>query len=454
VSPLDRALPVAVAVLILWGVATFGAVHDWSRNTLFIAATVAAISMAVRLARQDIPALLLAAALTLVIATQLLPFPPGFTEALTDRTKVAKQYEVSLPSAGRPISIAPDSTALALSATAVFGFFVVALGAQLRSSPAALATLARLLSGIAVAIAVEGLAQKAIFNGKIYWFWESASKASGNYFGPFINRNHFAGWMILAVGICAGRIGGNIAVARHGSKRSRRASILWWSTPEASTIAISAAMLLVMLVSIAFSMSRSGIFGAFITMVIIVATALARPGSVGRRLAIAATISVLACAGIEIRGVDRLATWYATTDTLLWRFHQWQDTMAPLRDFWLVGSGLNTYGVLSLVYPQTDSTVHAAQAHNDYLQLAVEGGLLVGIPAIIAWAGVVSVIRRRLGVPQSERRWWLRVGAVAGLCGIAVQEITDFSLQIPGVAFLFCVVLAIAIHEPPRRIPA
>jgi O-antigen ligase len=101
-----------------------------------------------------------------------------------------------------------------------------------------------------------------------------------------------------------------------------------------------------------------------------------------------------------------------------------------------------------LIYPTSDTTVHAVQAHNDYLQLAVEGGLLVGIPLLIAVVAMIRTIIRRLHTPQDERTWWIRLGAAAGICGIAVQEITDFSLQIPGVALLFAVVVAIAIHEP------
>jgi hypothetical protein len=40
------------------------------------------------------------------------------------------------------------------------------------------------------------------------------------------------------------------------------------------------------------------------------------------------------------------------------------------------------------------------------------------------------------------------MGAVAGICGMAVQEFTEFSLQIPGVAVLFAMLVGIAIHEP------
>jgi hypothetical protein len=41
-------------------------------------------------------------------------------------------------------------------------------------------------------------------------------------------------------------------------------------------------------------------------------------------------------------------------------------------------------------------------------------------------------------------------GATLGLLGIAVQEMAEFSLQKPANAFLFVILLAIAMYEPGR----
>jgi O-antigen ligase len=101
-----------------------------------------------------------------------------------------------------------------------------------------------------------------------------------------------------------------------------------------------------------------------------------------------------------------------------------------------------------LVYPQTDTQVHAQQAHNDYLQLAIEGGLLVVIPWVVAAALLARRIAGAFALRQDDHIWWIRMGAVAGLCGIALQEVSEFSLQIPGVALLFATALAIALHTP------
>ena len=45
-------------------------------------------------------------------------------------------------------------------------------------------------------LALFGMIQKATFNDRIYWFWRPINVAN-NAFGPFVNRNHFAGWMLM-----------------------------------------------------------------------------------------------------------------------------------------------------------------------------------------------------------------------------------------------------------------
>jgi hypothetical protein len=90
--------------------------------------------------------------------------------------------------------------------------------------------------------------------------------------------------------------------------------------------------------------------------------------------------------------------------------------------------------------------------------------VLVGLPVLLLIGAVAREAIRRLRQPQDEMTWWIRMGAVAGICGMAVQELTEFSLQIPGVALLFATCVAMAIHEPapivspapsrrPRRAP-
>jgi hypothetical protein len=93
-------------------------------------------------------------------------------------------------------------------------------------------------------------------------------------------------------------------------------------------------------------------------------------------------------------------------------------------------------------------------AHDDYLQLASEGGAMVVLPVLIAIVVVVREIQRRLREDHDDRTYWIRVGAFLGIVAIGIQELVDFSLQIPGNSMLLAVLCGIAIHTPgqPRRL--
>jgi O-antigen ligase len=92
-------------------------------------------------------------------------------------------------------------------------------------------------------------------------------------------------------------------------------------------------------------------------------------------------------------------------------------------------------------------------AHNDYLQVLAEGGALLTVPAVACIVALAVTIRRRFKEETSRSTFWIRAGATIGILTIALQEIGEFSLQIPGNAFLFAVVCAVAIHQTPERRP-
>jgi O-antigen ligase len=119
-----------------------------------------------------------------------------------------------------------------------------------------------------------------------------------------------------------------------------------------------------------------------------------------------------------------------------------------MRRFPLTGTGINTYPTVTPFF-QAGLVPTPVEAHSDYLQLAAEGGLLVGVPAVALVVLFAREVRRRFAAAgPSLTSYWLRVGAVAGLVAIAVQETVDFSLQLPGNAVMFAALCTIAVHRP------
>jgi O-antigen ligase len=225
-----------------------------------------------------------------------------------------------------------------------------------------------------------------------------------------------------------------------------RERVLWIGSPAGTPVLLTAAAALVMGCALLWTMSRSGIAAAGVAMTLLCVAAVRKFSTSGGRWLVAGSVSAALVGIVSWRGTDTMVDWYSRTGTLQWRVDLWKDTWPAVQEFWLTGAGLNTFGTLFLVQPRTDLRFLPRAAHNDYLQLALEGGVLVGVPVLLVLIALAREIIRGLRAPQDEATWWIRMGAAAGIAGMAVQEITEFSLQVPGVFLLFATLVAVATH--------
>jgi O-antigen ligase len=447
----------AIGALIAWSAFAFGAVYPWSYFPVAIG-TVVIGGLTLPAHRKSLGQSSITITTALVTAAILVQLVPLASAALRDLSPGAARvlsatdvgYAIGV-SATHPLSVDVDRTIAGFTAIAVLLLWGVSAELLVRK-PSALQTITSCVVVAGASLAIVGLAQQATFNGKLLWFW-TPRFYSTNAFGPFVNRNHFAGWMLLAIALGVGYLFGRIGDTSGPRSDAWRDRMLWLGSREATPIILTAAAIVVMVVALVWTMSRSGIAATGIALAILLAAAMRRSKRALRRLVLAGYLLMTIAGVIAWRGEQRLASWYGNTTTLEWRFKLWEDTVPPLRDFWLTGSGLNTYGTVMMVYPRTDTSVQPREAHNDYLQLAVEGGVLLCVPVVLLVFAAGRTIGRRLRHPQNEMTWWIRMGAFAGICGMAVQELTDFSLQIPAVALLFVTCVAIAIHQPVQ-VPA
>lgn len=443
-------------VLIAWGVLLFGSVYPWAYWPLLAGAALVGVhGWAGADAASRRPAWPLAVALmgaVAVVLVQLVPLPVATLTRISPATVAfVHQYDVvynsQLELAGAPahaMSIDPAATELGLAFLVALSLFV--LGTAARLSRVRVSRLARGLVVLGLAVAVFGIVQRATFNGRLYWVWTPrAAYAAVNSFGPFVNRNHFAGWMLMTASVTGGYLLAMLARAGGGQTTWRQRAV-WVSSVDGSWLAFTGFAFLVMALSIVWTLSRSGIAALAAAVVLLLGACVVRlRGS--RRVAGAALMIAAIVFAVAWKGMGLVSAWYGNTGTLAWRLQIWRDTLAIARDFWLLGSGLDTYGVATLVYPMSDPNWHITEAHNDYLQILAEGGAVLSFVVLVAIAVVANRIRRAFAEPQPESTYWIRAGATVGLLGIAVQELSDFSLQMPGNAVMFAVLVAIAIHR-------
>ena len=352
---------------------------------------------------------------------------------------------------GRPLSIDPGATARGLLLLASFSLLLAGLiqhcnrfGAQ---------RFAGWFMVFGVVVALIGIIQKAVLGDqawdgmKIYGFWEPRYKLS-TPFRPFVNKNHFAGWMLMALPTALGYLMAQAEIGMHNVRSGSRDRLLWLSSPEGGRLQIAAFAVVVMAVSLMMTLSRSGIacFGmamavAALAVVRHSARSSARRGRPGDRRA-------RGCAD----AVGQRQRRRASRDTQHVVCTAQGDLVRAVRvmgDFPVVGTGFNTFAAAMRVYQTASDDLMVLEAHNDYLQLAAEGGLLVGVQIVLTLVLFADGIRRRFWSGEDDPATsWIRFGAATAMAAIALQSVVEFSLQMPGNAVAFVVVAAIALHRP------
>lgn len=449
---------VALVAAIVWGAFTFGAVYRWAYWPLTIAAlTIALAGLSIRAPRGWRPLGLfpLAAALAvlvLAVSIQLIPLPADMLRTISpEAPAVIAQLDLissMQPAADHPLSIAPERTLRGLVVIASLALLM--LGATRLLSMTGVAGLARAIAMVGVALALTGIIQQSMFTGWIYGFWP---QSGGSPYGPFINKNHFAGWMLMGLPVTLGLLCSGLTRGLRGVGNGWRDRALWLASPHASEVLLVGGAAAIMTLSLILTMSRSGMLSASCAVVAIAVLVVRRAATRARRLIAIAMLVAIPVLVIGRAGPGTIAARFTSADVndLNGRLGPWQDAIRIARRYPLVGTGFNTYGQATLFYQSFNPSVHYAQAHNDYLQLAAEGGWLLSVPAAVCVGLLVIAIRRRFKEETSESTYWIRAGATTGIAAMAVQELVEFSLQMPGNAFLFVVLCAIALHRQPER---
>jgi O-antigen ligase len=392
----------------------------------------------------------------LVGLVQLVPLPAPLLRAISPNTiAFLEQYDLGYalaqPAPAHPISISPRDTAIAIALFVAFATFLVGLSCRLARSGAK--HFARAIVWLGLAMALVGIIQKPLFAGKMYGFWETIEDAR-TPFGPFVNRNHFAGWMVMALGLSFGSFFGSISTAMRGVRPRWRDRVLWLSTPQASRVTLTAMAVLTMTFSLVLTLSRSGIASLAVSLVVAASFLVReRPGRSRRAIGMGYVVVVLLMA-LGWAGLDAVLARFARVPQQdgFTRMAIWKDTLGIAREFPLLGTGLNTYYAAMLLYQrEASANKNFSAAHNDYAQLVSEGGIVLTALLVAALAAFGAAIARRFREGDEEASSWIRAGAVAGLAGIALQELFEFSLQMPGNAALFTVLLAVAVRPSRAR---
>jgi O-antigen ligase len=437
----------ALVLLLAWTLFAFGGVYTWAFvPALIVSVLGVTVTRAFTSRTPDRVMRVLDVALwcsVLAALVQLVPLPGALRDLLSPQeSQYFARILLVAPDSGdwRPLSLVPQGW--------VFGVGVLAATiatfwwarASLHSRQ--VRDLVRWVAWIALAVAVVALIQPAVFpSNKIYGFWTPESRGA-HPVGPIVSRNHFAAWVVLAWPLIVGYLIAHASIHwRHVP--ARKVALILGDT-RALWLLVSAALLAAALL---ITESRAGVMGFAVAALVMVARTWKRSGTRGR----------LGIMGLVVALVLAVSLW-ASPAAVMNRFDSawsgadggrpeiWRETRGVIALFPITGIGLGAFDVVMPVYQQIAHTILINHAHNQYLHVMAEGGLLVGIPLAVALLTFVLIGRRRLGA-DTTAMVHVREGAMAGLCGLALLGLFDVPSLTPAVILLAAVNAAIVVYR-------
>jgi O-antigen ligase len=302
---------------------------------------------------------------------------------------------------------------------------------------------------VAVAQSVLGLAQLGL--GSPSFLAYGAAIGDSRAAGTFVNKNHYATFLAMALPLLLMRSAGRFTFYRITSRDTKLVRA-WWGFATAIVIA-----------ALVSSVSRAGILAGLLVAVVamlicagdlrdrrkqiayigVAAVALLAAVFAGFTL----LVSSLADGGFE-RGVE--GRWLLNRMT-------WQGVVA----LFPYGAGLGSYAIAFPRFQSESFQGFAEHAHNDYLQLVFETGV-IGVIVIAALAlawflRAIELFRDRLkkGIPLANAA----TACALGVAAFAIHAVFDFPGHIPGVAWAVTLLATAATHatanstiERPRKL--
>ena len=437
-----------MALVVLIGVAVvspwpFGSVQPGAvlaLTTAGLLTVVVALALAARDGGAVLPAVPLwpLAGFVAVGLAQLVPLPPPLHALLAPGSHAV--WHPAEPSAAAvlgggwaPVSLDPDTTLRAVALVVGLGLLGALAAPALARPRLALAAAATVAAG-GFLLSAYAIFARARFGPLLYGRLPVPTVAP---FGPFVSKNHFAGYVAMAALLAAG-----LAVGLADGARHRRRD--WTTSPRAGAVVLALVAALTMALAALASQSRGGGI-ALAAGAAAFALLLALRSRRGRRrkglvpsLVLAGAMGLVVVALVPPETHARMRSLSGAE----LRLDTWRDGLRLALASPLVGSGLGAFHDAYPRFKEGHGLLRVEHAENDYVEILAETGV-VGL-ALVLVGGALLLGRGTRGI-GSDAPGVVRgvgMGALAGIVALTVHSAVDFNLRIPSNATLAAVLAA------------
>ena len=274
-------------------------------------------------------------------------------------------------------------------------------------------------------VSVFGILQHLTFNGKLYWFREM--HYGGIPFGPYVNRNHFAGFAELFIPM-------SLVPLMLGKVRRER----WFIVGLFAVVSIG---------SLFLAASRGGIVSLAVEVVVVVLwMSLRRMGA--KQLLGGAAVLIAALGMVSWLGVKEISQRFSSMKAMEVstgkRASMRRDTWRIFVDHPWMGTGL---GTLQIVYPPYETLYDGRivnHAHNDYVEALAETGIAGGLCCALYLGLLLFHSSQQLSGGNASFASVLNLCGLVACAGFLVHSLVDFNLRLPANAQLFFLMATLA----------
>jgi O-antigen ligase len=420
------------------GANTDGAIFAAGILAIFVFATSVFVAASRIRPKTTIASKLLLVAFALIgasAAAMLLPISNETFLSFAGRSHYAEilAYQSALSDGPRSLALSLDPTRSMIALVVLVVAAAIALSVALLSRRALLAVLGA-YAVIVVLEAVIGLLQLGL--GSPSFLSYDAAVGGRRAAGTFVNKNHFATFLAMALPLLLMRSAGHFSffLVRDRNSALRRA---WWGF---ATALVAAALVA--------SVSRAGAAAGFTVALIAVVVCLVSTTDLRQRLAFAAiaivAIAIAAMAGFQLmlESVSgNLLDQSVGSRNLLNAM-----TLDGVKAFFPIGAGLGSYAIAFPRFQRAEFPGFVEHAHNDYLQLLFELGFVGAIVLLLLGASWLLNVYRRFAERSTVPLTNPAVACALGVLAFAIHAWFDFPARIPSVAWAATLLLAASFH--------
>ena len=266
--------------------------------------------------------------------------------------------------------------------------------------------------------------------------------------GTFINRNHFAGYLLMVIPLSVGFLFSREALHRGQSMGWRH----WLASLDGKTLLIGFSVI-VMVLGLLFSASRMGILSLLLSFSLI--SFLFRNPEKGKRFSKTVVLifglALLWAAWIGLDAV--ISRFFSMSESFEERWKIWVNTFQIFKDFPLFGSGLGTFVQVFPMYRSFHIRGLVTHAENDFLQLASEVGIIgAGLLLILFFFLFFKALSGIRLMSHREAGRYIGISGLVGILALMLHSIVERNLQVPANAFLYTLLWVIVLRISTRGV--